>query len=233
MRKGFAGIPRGAIAVVVAGLVLSAVAALLTIDEDEGGARLDWELHGDIADSSSAPLGAEGSLEIRDAGIEATRDNASGFGLFRIAGALVVDFGGYDGRAEAHCTVRVPPGSVLARTPGKRAAYPLPSDDLPSQAVPELSVVRFNAKGTDIVGVEVEDAFDDFTNADAAKVEWTPYRQGEQGWAWVLPAGRRAEPVRLAFMTMWRTTGKPGAGIVCSARAADEAARAATSGKLG
>ena len=226
-------VPRGAIAIVVVGLLLSAVAALLTVDEDEGGEHLDWELSAPITPSGPASLGSGRSLEIRDASIDATRDNASGFSLFRVAATLAIDLDGFDGRSEARCTVRVPPRSVLARTPGKRAAYPLPSEDLRSQAVPELAVIRFNAKGTDIVGVEVEDAFEEFTNADSVKVEWAPYQQGEQTWEWVLGPATRSTPVALAFMTMWRTTEKPGARIECSATANGDSARAATGGVAG
>jgi hypothetical protein len=226
-------VPRGAIAVVVVGLLLSMVAAVLTVDEDEGGERIDWELSGEIPGSRPASLGSEGSLEIADAKIDATRDNASGYSLFRVSGTTILDLGGYEGRSQARCTVRVPPRSVLARTPGKRAAYPLPSDDLQNQAVPEISVIRFNAKGTDLVGVEVEDAFEEFTNADPAKVEWAPYRQGEQTWEWVLEPAERTEPARLAFMTMWRTTESAAARIACSATAGGETTRAATSGSVG
>lgn len=227
--------PGGALAVVVVGLLLSALAALLTIDEDEGGARVDWEQSARIPDSEQARLGSDGSLQITDAGIEATRENASGYSLFRISGVLRADLGDAAGRVEASCTARVPERSVLARTPGKRAAYPLPSEDLQAQAVPETAVIRFNAKGTDLVGVDVEDAFDEFTNAAEAKVEWAPYRQGQQTWDWVLGPARRSEPVFLAFATMWRTTAKPGGEISCRGTLPGSAspARVSTSGRIG
>ena len=124
------GIPRGALAVVVVGLLLSVATALLTVDEDEGGERIDWERSAEIADSDTGRLGRDGSLQLTDARLDATRENASGFSLFRVFGTLALDLGAIDGRAEAACTVEVPQRSVLARTPDKRAAYPLPSDDL-------------------------------------------------------------------------------------------------------
>jgi hypothetical protein len=226
-------VPNGAIAVVVVGLLLSALAALLTVDEDEGGARIDWEQSASIPDSTRASLGPEGGLQVTDAGIEATRDNASGYSLFRIEGTLDLDIGQGAGRSTVRCKVRVPRRSVLARTPGKRAAYPLPSEDLQSQSVPEIAVIRFNAKGTDLVGVEVEDAFDEFTGAEGVKVEWAPYRQGEQTWEWVLGPAAASEPVTLNFMTMWRTTGTPGGQIACLAEGDEERARVATGGQLG
>jgi hypothetical protein len=226
-------LPRGALAVVAVGLVLSLLAALLTVSESESGARLEWEQSGSIPDSNRAKLGADGSLQIVDGGIEATRPNASGYSLFRVSATLDSDLAGDSGRSEARCTVRVPKRTVLARTPGKRASYPLPSDDLRTQAVPELSVVRFNAKGTDTVGVEVEDAFDVFTDASGVKVEWAPYQQGQQTWEWVLTPAERKQPVTLSFLTMWRTTATPGATIDCSVDGGADRARVETSGSLG
>jgi hypothetical protein len=228
-----APLPRGALVVVAVGLVLSLLAALLTVEESEGGARLDWDRSGAIPNSKPAKLGDDGRLQIVDGGIEATRPNASGYSLFRVSATLNVDLGGYQGRSVERCTVRVPKRTVLARTPGKRASYPLPSEDLRSQAVPELSVVRFNAKGTDTVGVEVQDAFDEFTNSPGVKVEWAPYRQGQQTWDWVLAPAERKQPVTLSFATMWRTTATPGATTSCSVKAAAEQARVETSGSLG
>jgi hypothetical protein len=226
------GVPRGAFAVVVVGLVLSGLTALLTVSESSGGERLDWERSASIPDSAQVSFGKDGSLQITDAAFEATRPNASGFSLYRVAGTLNVDLADFDGRAEARCTVQVPAGAVLARTPNKRASYPLPSEDLRTQTVPELSVVRFNAKGTDTVGVEVEDAFDEFTNSPDVKVEWAPYRKGQQTWEWVLSPRPRTEPVTLSFATMWRTTGEPGAKIACTAEVAGKTVRAGTGGTL-
>lgn len=225
-------LPRGALAVVALGLALSLLAALLTIADTEGGARLDWERSGPIPGSRSVRLGTGGGLRIADAGIEATRPNASGYTLFRASATLTADLGGYSGRSQARCTVKVPKRTVLARTPGKRASYPLPSEDLRTQTVPELSVVRFNAKGTDTVGVEVEDAFDEFTNSPHVKVDWAPYQQGQQTWQWVLAPAERRQPVTLSFATMWRTTATPGATIGCSVSAGPDRARVATSGSL-
>ena len=225
-------LPRGAIAVVALGLALSLLAALLTVADSEGGAQLDWERSGSIPDSRPAGLGEGGSLQVGDAGFEATRPNAGGYTLFRVSATLTADLGGYSGRSPARCTVRVPKRTVLARTPGKRASYPLPSEDLRTQAVPELSVVRFSAKGTDTVGVDLQDAFEEFTNSPDVKVEWAPYQQGRQTWEWVLAPVERKRAVTLSFATMWRTTATPGARIGCSVEAGPDRARVATAGSL-
>jgi hypothetical protein len=225
-------LPRGAVALVAVGLALSLLAALLTVADSAGGARLDWDRSGSIPDSQPVRLGSDGSLQIGAAGIEATRPNAGGYSLFRVSATLTGDLGGFSGTSRARCTVRVPKRTVLAQTPGKRASYPLPSEELRTQAVPELSVVRFSAKGTDTVAVELEDAFDEFTNSPGVKVDWAPYRQGQQTWEWLLAPAQHKRPVTLSFATMWRTTTTPGATIGCSLEAGPDRARVRAAGSL-
>jgi hypothetical protein len=144
-----------------------------------------------------------------------------------------VDTGSFAGRAEAGCTVQVPPlTSVLAHTPNKRASYPLPSTKLASQPVPVRSVISFGAKGASAVGVEVGDAIDRFSNTPGVKVDWDPYKQCQQTWRWVLVPAKRAEPVVLEFATMWRTTATPSGVITCSADQQGRHAKVKTSGEL-
>jgi hypothetical protein len=222
-----AGVPRGAILVVIVGLLACVATALLTVDQSSGGEDLTWDLDGKIPDSSPGPL------KVTDASISATRPNASGYKLFRISGTANLDLGSFAGAVPVSCTVEAPKRSVLGRTPDKRASYPLPSTDLASQAVPDLSIVRFNAKGTDIVGVPVSDAVSYFTNANDVKVDWASYKPGRQTWNWVLRPAKRKEPVTLSFATMWRTTADPGGKIRCDAQAGSRKLSAATAGKLG
>ena len=147
----------GAILIVVAGILLSAAAALLSTNEYAGGILLDWDDSTPIPDSASSTSGGI-TAKIVGGEIDATRANASGYRLYQANARLRLETAREDDRATASCTISVPPPSVLGRTPGKRASYPLPSEDLATQAVPESSIVRFNAKGTDIVGVAVGDA---------------------------------------------------------------------------
>jgi hypothetical protein len=122
---------------------------------------------------------------------------------------------------------------VLGRTPGKRASYPLPSENLAAQSVPEGSIVRFYAKGTDIVVVPLSDALHTFTSSPGVKVDWAPYRQGEQTWSWVLTGVERPRrAVQLGFATLWRTTARPGAKISCRVVDGRRTVRASTAGRL-
>jgi hypothetical protein len=225
--REIAGVPRGAIAVIVVGLLACIAAALLTVSVSSGGESLSWDVSGKIPDSASGPL------RITDAAIDSTRPNASGYRLFRVSGTANVDLGSFSGAAPVNCTVVAAKNSILGRTPGERASYPLPSNDLPTQSVPDQSIVRFNAKGSDTVGVPVSDAFTTYTNAKDAKVEWAPYKPGRQTWLWTLRPAKRTEPVTLSFATMWRTTSDPGATITCAAQAGKKKLSTSTAGKLG
>lgn len=232
MGRKVADIPLGAILVVVVGLLLTGAAALLTIGENEGGAYLEWDDSAPLPDSANASS-KRISAKIVGGEIQSTRSNASGYRLFRISAGLRLETARSSDRATASCTVSVPSRTVLGRTPGKRASYPLPSEDLAAQGVPEGSIVRFGAKGTDLVNVEVNDAFEKFTAAPGVKVDWAPYRQGEQTWTWVLTdVGRPDRMVRFDFATMWRTTARPGARIACEAEDRGDRVRMRTGGSI-
>ena len=232
VRRPDLDIPLGTILIVVAGILLSAAAALLSTDEYAGGIHLEWDDSAPIPDSASSTSGGI-TAKIVGGEIDTTRANASGYRLYQANAGLRLETAGEDDRATASCTISVPPPSVLGRTPGKRASYPLPSEDLATQNVPESSIVRFYAKGTDIVVVPLSDALGSFTSAPGVRVEWGPYRQGEQTWNWVLtgvPRPRRV--VRLGFATLWRTTGRPGAKFSCRVAEAKRAVAVRTAGGL-
>ena len=45
-------------------------------------------------------------------------------------------------------------------------------------------ILRFNAKGSDVNGVELIDAFENYINSSDV-VEWSTYRQGSHRWEYV------------------------------------------------
>ncbi len=232
MRRLDLDIPLGAIAIVVAGVLLSGAAALLSVDEYAGGIHLEWDDSARIPDSAASSVGGV-SAKVVDGEIDTTRVNASGYKLYQVNAGLQLETARRDDRATASCTISVPSPSVLGRTPGKRASYPLPSEDLPAQAVPEGSIVRFYAKGTDVVVVPLSDTLHRFTSAPGIKVDWAPYRPGEQTWNWVLTdVDRHWRTVRLGFATMWRTTARPGAKIACRVADGKHTVTASTAGRL-
>lgn len=232
MRRPDPDIPLGVIAIVVAGLLLSGAAALLSTDEFAGGIQLAWDDSARIPDSAPSSAGGV-SARIVDGQIDTTRLNASGYKLYEVNAGLRLETARPDDRATASCTISVAPPSVLGRTPGKRASYPLPSEDLRSQGVPDASIVRFYAKGADIVVVPLGESLHSFSSAPGVKVDWAPYRQGEQTWNWVLTdVTRPRRAVQLGFATLWRTTARPGANISCRVADGGHRVTARTVGRL-
>ena len=230
-----AGLPLGAILTVVAGLLLTAACALLADVDLATGERIEYESDGPIPDSKSASLGADGEVRLVNGALAATRGNNSEYRIYRVTGTLRIDPGSSQRRIDADCEVRVPDGVILARTPGRRASFPQPSEDLRAQEVPEIVILRFNAKGSDTNGVELIDAFDSYTNTDGVLVEWSPYRQGSHRWEWVAKAARRQAPILLNFASMWRTVSvPPAANVGCQVAIADgKPSRVSTGSELG
>jgi hypothetical protein len=227
-------LPRGAIAVVVVGLLATLAAHLLTNVDLATGERLDYEESAELPDSAPARLGEDGEIRITGARIDATRDNNSGYRIFRIVAGLKIDPGAVQRRIDADCTTEVPDGVIIARTPGRRASFPQPSEQLGAQDVPEIVILRFNAKGSDVNGVELNDAFETYTNTPHVLVEWSAYRQGRHTWEYVFEGGA-PKPVTVTFASMWRTTTTPPGGTIsCVAtEAGGGRARVETRGSLG
>jgi hypothetical protein len=227
------GLPRGAIAIVVVGLLATVAAHLLTDTDLSTGERLDYEDSAEIPDSEPGRLG-DGEVRITGAAIDSTRDNNSGYRIFRISGDLRIDPGETRRRIDADCTTEVPEGVIIARTPGRRASFPQPSEDLASQDVPEIVILRFNAKGSSTNGVELTDAIETYTDAPDTLVEWSPYRQGRHTWEYVFKGGGSAR-IEVSFASMWRTTTtEPAATIGCEVvEQGGNRARVETRGSLG
>jgi len=235
-------LPRLAIATVIVGLFATGAAHYLAnVDLVTGGERIEFEDSAEIPDSPAAKLGRSGELSISNAEIQATRASASDYSVFRVSALLNLTTADPGRRANASCTIDAPDGVIFARNPstgevpGRRSAFPQPSEDLQLQEVPEVALIEFNVKGTDTVGLEISDAFESYTTPADVLVEWGPFRAAEQTFEWVIRGGDHAEPVRLAFATLFRTTTTvPAADISCEATTVDGAtAETKSSGSLG
>ena len=228
--------PTLAIATVAVGLLATVAAHVIeNLDISESlDEYIEWEETGQIPDSREARLGRQGQIQITRASLAATRPNASDFRVYRVAATLDITTGAPDRRSNAACTISVPRGVIFARTPGGRAVFPQPSEDLEIQDVPDVAGIEFNAKGTDLVGLEVEDVIDEYTTTPEVLVEWGDYKPAEQTFEWVIRGGNHEEPVNLTFAAMFRTNdAAPAATVGCSATTVEGAdARTSTSGEL-
>lgn len=227
--------PRGALAVIAIGLVAILAAAALATDEPLGSAaELEWTARAPLPDSGQAAIPGGGSMQIGEAGIRVTEPNISGYRLYRVAGVLRIDARSAVGQGRVRCSTRVPGSALVAHTPGSRAAYPRSSsgENLTKQDVPEVVLVEFNVEGGELAVLDLEDAFDTFTEQPGVVVSWSPYRKGIQEWQWGLPSGRPAQPLELGFASFWRTTGTPAARISCGIETGAGEATVGTAGEL-
>lgn len=212
------GFPKGAAAVIAFGLFLTAACWYLTNTSLVSGTALSFEDTTDIPASPKAKLGQKGSIQINDASLQSTRANASEYRVYRISGVLDISTDDPGRRANAECTVSVPKGVIFGRTQFRRAAFPNPSEDLAAQPVPSSVLVEFNAKGTDVIQLQTDDAFDAYTSSGDVVAEWGKFAERKQTWQWTIKAGNRDEPLRLGFIVMWRTVNvTPAAQVNCSA----------------
>jgi hypothetical protein len=227
--------PRGALAVVVVGLLVTVAAALLTSTKITGAVTLEWEKTVPIPNSRDAEIPGGGAMRITHAQISTSEENVSGYKLFRVSAVLRIDAGSAVGQARVNCRTDVPRRTIPAKTPGSRASYPRSSsgEDLIKQTFPEEIVVEFNSHGSDAATLEFDDALSRFVNQPGVVVSWPAYRQSLQEWQWGLPEGPLEKPLELGFASIWRTTTPPSVSIVCSTNTSAGSATTKTGGRLG
>jgi hypothetical protein len=227
--------PRGAVIVVVVGLIATVAAALLATDSVGGSAvEIEWTARKPLPDSRPAAIPGGGSMQLAEAGLRATEDNVNGERVYRVAAVLTIEAGSAVGQARVRCRMRGGPGAELGRTYESRSAFPRSSGDynLTKQDVPVRILVKFHSRGAEYASLELEDAFDTFTDLPGVVASWDTYNPKSMVWQWGLPEGRPVEPLRLGFATFWRSVGKPATKISCTLENSDGAATVRTAGSF-
>jgi hypothetical protein len=225
--------PRGALAVIAVGLLATVLAAVLSTDEPIGAATLEWVEKAPMPDSKVVPIPGGGRMQLTEAGIRATEPNVSDYTLYRVSAMLTIDAGSAVGQGRLRCVVHVPHGAEAAKTQKSRAAYPRSSEDLVKQDVSETSLVEFSSHSAELASVEVADVLGKrYTDEPGIVVEWAPYQVGKQVWQLGLPSGQPKAPLRLPFVSIWRTTVTPAAHMACTIETATGSATVRTAGSL-
>jgi hypothetical protein len=225
--------PRGALAVIAVGLVATVFAALLSTDEPIGAATLEWVEKAPMPDSQVVPIPGGGRMQLTEAGIRATEANISDYTLYRVSAVLTIDAGSAVGQSRLRCSVHVPHGAEAAKTTKSRAAYPRSSEDLIKQDASETSLVEFSSHSAELASVEIADVLGKrYTDEPGIVVEWGPYRESRQVWQLGLPSGQPKAPLRLPFISIWRTTVTPAARMACTIETAAGSATVRTAGSL-
>jgi hypothetical protein len=231
--------PRGAVAVIAIGLIATVAAAALATEGPVGSAaQLEWIAHAPLPDSKPAAIPGGGSMRLSEGGIRAGEGSLSGYRLYRVASVVTIAPGSAVGQGRLRCAMHVPrpPRTLVAHTPGSRAAYPRSTGEgkelLDQGAVPETVLVDFNVHGTDLASLEFGDVFGAFATEPGLTVSWGKFQEAVQVWQWGLPKGRPAKPLELGFAALWRTSTTPSARIACTVQTAAGSATARTAGKL-
>jgi hypothetical protein len=227
--------PRGAVIVVVVGLIATVAAAVLSTESVGGSSvKLEWAALGPLPDSPAAAIPGGGSMRLEEAGIRATEDNVEGERVYRVVAVLRIEANSAVGQARVRCRMRGLNGAELGRTYGSRGAFPRSSGEynLTKQEVPGSVGIKFHSRGAEFASLPLEDAFPFFTDLPGVLVSWGVYSTRSQLWQWGLPEGRPTRPLELGFASFWRTTRKPAARISCTLTTSAGSATVATGGSL-
>jgi hypothetical protein len=216
-------IPRGAIIVVVIGVIATLAAAILSGGGGSGeSAHLEFVQKAKIADSK--PVAVPGSktakMQLVGGTIKATGTNVAGYELFRVLSIVKIDPGGRIG-GELLCSIHAPrTGTLIAQsTGGLRMLYPRSSEEgVSGQEVPESVLARFASHSHLAAYLEevTEDMPEKFTTIEGVKVGWPKYEEGTEHILYHLPHGKAKTTVELPFYTIWKSKKAPAAQIACT-----------------
>jgi hypothetical protein len=233
-------VPRGAIVVVVAGVLACIVAALLTSGKGSGeAAHLEFVQQAKIPDSRpvAVPGSSEAKMQLIDGKIQATGTNVEGYSLFRVRNTLKIDEGAPVREGHIICSVHATkPGTLIGQSSNNlRTTYPRSSEEgVYGQPIPESILVHFASHGYELAVLEEvgEDLPEHFATIKGVKVFWPEYEEGTEHIEYRLPAGKLKTTLELPFYTVWRSQKPPAAKIACRLNAAAGKATATTEGSL-
>jgi hypothetical protein len=233
-------IPRGAIAIVVIGVLATIAAAVLTTGKGSGeAAHLEFVLKRTIANSKpvAVPGSKEAKMQLIDGKIEATGTNVAGYELFRVRSTLKIDDGAPLGGGTLVCSTHATrPGTLIARSSGGlRMLYPRSNEDgIYGQSVPLTVLAAFSSHGYELAELEevVEDMPERWTTIKGVKLAWPEYEEGTEHLDYTLPEGKAEATVELPFYTIWKTTKPPAAMIACTLKVPAGKATVETEGSL-
>jgi hypothetical protein len=233
-------IPRGAIAIVVIGVLATIAAAVLTTGKGSGeAAHLEFVQKRTIPNSKpvAVPGSKQAMMQLVDGKIEATGTNVAGYSLFRVRSTLKIDDGApLEGGTLVCATHATRPETLIARSSGGlRMLYPRSSEDgIYGQSVPLTVLAAFSSHGYELAELEevVEDMPEHWTTVKGVKLEWPEFEEGTEHLDYTLPEGKAEATVELPFYTIWKTTKPPAASIACTLKVPAGKATVKTEGSL-
>ena len=232
-------IPRGAIVVVVVGVIATIAAALLSGGSKSGeAAHLEWVQQQKIPASKSVtvPGSKDGAkMELMQGQIEATGENVAGYSLFRVLSTVSIDKGAPISEGKLICAIHATRGGTLIAqsSGGLRALYPRSSEaGIYGQEVPETVLINFASHGYALAVLEVGGIAERFTTIEGVKLNWPEYEEGTEHLEYLLPEGTAPNQVELPFYSIWKSTKPPAANVSCTLQTSAGKAMVKTEGSL-
>ncbi|MDQ5894301.1 MAG: hypothetical protein QG596_562 [Actinomycetota bacterium] len=211
-------IPRAAIIVVVAGLVVSALIYAISFLPGSGSLEIDWDTDEPIASPPAKTLG-DGSFAVSRTRLSALAPNEDGVLIYRVAGVVSIDSGGRK-VTRVRCDVKsqVEGDTRMARSVKLRAAWPKPSEALGIQEVPETSFVKFTTGDSKKIDLPIRDVVQRYTDSSApTEVKWDGYVEDDQNWIWKMPDGTGPGTATLPWLVIFESETRPEGMIDCVA----------------
>jgi hypothetical protein len=215
-------IPRGAIAIVVVGLIATLAAALLTTGKGSGeAAHLEFVQQRAAPDSKPVvvPGSKDAQMQLVENRIQATGTNFGEYELFRAVDVLKIDKGAPIGGGRIVCTIHaLGRGTLIGQSSnGLRTLYPRSSEEgIFGQSIPETILVRFSSHGYELATLEVFDLKQPrFATIKGVKLDWPAYEEETEHLDYFLPEGKAKATVELPFYSVWRTQEPPAAKVSC------------------
>jgi hypothetical protein len=176
--------PRGAVAVVILGLVVTVAAVLLSRNPGEAGAEISYASQNDFPQSKTAKFGRGGNTQIVDGKISTTAPNDVGDRLFVIETSLRANAGNGAKVTEVRCQLKLPKHAVMGQSEGRRAAFPRPLADTADDAIKEGVPVDFQNGSEAQAGVALRNVFFKYVVGGNPSVQWSNLAAGQHTWKW-------------------------------------------------
>jgi hypothetical protein len=180
--------PRGAVIVVVAGLVVTLAAVLLSRTPGASGSNLPYQAQTDLPGSKSVPFGKAGSTQIVGGKLSKTAaDATTGERVFTIETSLRAHAGSGAKVTSVRCELLLAKGVHFGQSEGRRAVYPRPLANTADDAIKEGVPVDFLNGGTEQAGIGLRNVFFKYVRGGNPSVDWPGIDVGKQVWLWKYP----------------------------------------------
>ena len=179
--------PRGAVAVVVVGLLVTVAAVLLSRNPGQAGADVPYQTQTKFPESPTVAFGPGGNTQIVDGMISATAPNEVSDRLFTIETSLRAKAPAGAKIDSVRCQLRLPKGVHMGQSEGRRAAFPRPLANTADDAIKDGVPVDFLNGGTEPAGVTLRNVFFKYVRGGNPSVGWPHQTAGQHVWLWKYP----------------------------------------------